>query len=55
METSERPEYLPYLAEYAKSGRSSCKKCKNNIPQASLRLAVVFQVWFNLLGLDQNS
>jgi len=43
METSERPEYLPYLSEYAKSGRSSCKGCKANIPQASLRLAVVFQ------------
>jgi len=43
METSERPEYLPYLSEYAKSGRSSCKGCKTNIPQGTLRLAVVFQ------------
>lgn len=34
---------LPFRAEYAKSGRSSCKKCKLNIAQGTLRLAVVFQ------------
>ena len=34
----------PFRAEYAKSGRSSCKKCKTNIPQGMLRLAVIFQV-----------
>ena len=26
-------DYLPYLAEYAKSNRSSCKKCKVQIPK----------------------
>ncbi|XP_057662049.1 poly [ADP-ribose] polymerase [Diorhabda carinulata] len=34
---------LPYLAEYAKSGRSSCKGCKTSINQGSLRLAVMVQ------------
>jgi hypothetical protein len=27
---------LPYGAEYAKSGRASCKGCKNNISQVWL-------------------
>lgn len=34
---------LPFKAEYAKSGRASCKLCKNNIAQESLRLAVMIQ------------
>jgi len=50
METSERPEFLPYLSEYAKTGRSSCKGCKANIPQGTLRLAVVFKV-FSIVGV----
>ncbi len=36
-------EELPYRAEYAKSGRSSCKSCKELIPNASLRMAVMVQ------------
>ena len=35
---------LPYKAEYAKSGRSSCKFCKNNIDKDSLRVAKMVQV-----------
>ncbi|KAK7104156.1 poly [ADP-ribose] polymerase 1-like [Littorina saxatilis] len=34
---------LPFKAEYAKSGRASCKLCKDNIPQDSLRLALMVQ------------
>ncbi|XP_062619939.1 poly [ADP-ribose] polymerase 1-like [Saccostrea cucullata] len=34
---------LPFKAEYAKSGRSSCKACKSSISQGSLRLAVMVQ------------
>lgn len=34
---------LPFKAEYAKSGRSSCKACKSNIGQGSLRLAIMVQ------------
>ncbi|KAJ8308841.1 hypothetical protein KUTeg_013715 [Tegillarca granosa] len=34
---------LPFKAEYAKSGRSSCKACKGSISQDSLRLAVMVQ------------
>lgn len=33
-----------YKAEYAKSGRASCKKCKDNIAKDSLRLAIMVQV-----------
>ncbi|XP_071539623.1 poly [ADP-ribose] polymerase 1 [Panulirus ornatus] len=34
---------LPYRAEYAKSGRASCRGCKENIGKDSLRLAVMVQ------------
>jgi len=33
-----------YKAEYAKSGRASCKKCKDNIAKDSLRMAIMVQV-----------
>uniref|UniRef100_A0A668ADB8 Poly [ADP-ribose] polymerase n=1 Tax=Myripristis murdjan TaxID=586833 RepID=A0A668ADB8_9TELE len=32
-----------YRAEYAKSGRASCKKCKENIAKDSLRMAIMVQ------------
>uniref|UniRef100_A0A3P8X066 Poly [ADP-ribose] polymerase n=1 Tax=Cynoglossus semilaevis TaxID=244447 RepID=A0A3P8X066_CYNSE len=32
-----------YRAEYAKSGRASCKKCKDNIAKDSLRMAIMVQ------------
>uniref|UniRef100_A0AAV2K949 PARP-type domain-containing protein n=1 Tax=Knipowitschia caucasica TaxID=637954 RepID=A0AAV2K949_KNICA len=32
-----------YTAEYAKSGRASCKKCKENIAKDSLRMAIMVQ------------
>ncbi|KAG8183478.1 hypothetical protein JTE90_001045 [Oedothorax gibbosus] len=34
---------LPFQVEYAKSGRSSCKKCKENIGQDTLRVAIMIQ------------
>ncbi|XP_046355890.2 poly [ADP-ribose] polymerase 1-like [Haliotis rufescens] len=34
---------LPFKAEYAKSGRASCKGCKGSISQDSLRLAIMIQ------------
>ncbi|XP_047097726.1 LOW QUALITY PROTEIN: poly [ADP-ribose] polymerase [Schistocerca piceifrons] len=34
---------LPYRAEYAKSGRASCKGCKSPIAKDTLRLAVMVQ------------
>lgn len=34
---------LPFKAEYAKSNRSSCKSCKDNISKDSLRLAKMVQ------------
>ena len=34
---------LPFKAEYAKSGRSACKMCKDTIAQATLRVAVMVQ------------
>lgn len=36
-------EDLPYMAEYAKSGRAGCKGCKMNIAQDSLRIARMVQ------------
>ena len=42
---------LPYKAEYAKSGRSSCKLCRSNIDKDSLRVAKMVQV----RNLFQNS
>ncbi|XP_018335477.1 poly [ADP-ribose] polymerase [Agrilus planipennis] len=36
-------EELPFRAEYAKSGRASCKGCKSNIGQGSLRIARMVQ------------
>ncbi|EDV98556.1 poly [ADP-ribose] polymerase [Drosophila grimshawi] len=38
---------LPYAAEYAKSGRASCKGCKTPIPKDSLRLATMVQSPFH--------
>lgn len=35
---------LPYRAEYAKSGRASCRCCKSPIGKDTLRLAVMVQV-----------
>ncbi|XP_077567914.1 poly [ADP-ribose] polymerase 1 [Stigmatopora nigra] len=32
-----------YMVEYAKSGRASCKKCKENIAKDSLRMAIMVQ------------
>ncbi|MGH0125336.1 UNVERIFIED_CONTAM: hypothetical protein FKN15_041980 [Acipenser sinensis] len=32
-----------YKSEYAKSGRASCKKCKENIAKESLRMAIMVQ------------
>ncbi|GIY31587.1 poly polymerase 1 [Caerostris darwini] len=34
---------LPFAVEYAKSGRASCKKCKENIAKDALRMAVLVQ------------
>jgi hypothetical protein len=41
---------LPYRAEYAKSGRASCKGCKNPIAKDTLRLAVMVQVGINMFS-----
>ena len=35
---------LPFKAEYAKSGRASCKACKSPIGKGELRLAAMVQV-----------
>ena len=35
---------LPYRAEYAKSGRASCKSCKGLISKDTLRMAQMVQV-----------
>ena len=37
---------LPYRGEYAKSGRASCKTCKEKIDKGELRLAAMVQVYF---------
>ncbi|XP_048363626.1 poly [ADP-ribose] polymerase 1 [Sphaerodactylus townsendi] len=37
------PAEKQYRAEYAKSGRASCKKCGDNIAKDSLRLAIMVQ------------
>lgn len=37
-------DQLPYRAEYAKSGRASCKACRTPIEKDSLRLAAMVQV-----------
>ncbi|XP_029448906.1 poly [ADP-ribose] polymerase 1 [Rhinatrema bivittatum] len=42
MADTESAEKL-YRAEYAKSGRASCKKCRENIAKDSLRLAIMVQ------------
>ncbi|KAH8294795.1 hypothetical protein KR018_002868 [Drosophila ironensis] len=38
---------LPYTAEYAKSGRASCRGCKSNIPKDELRIAAMVQSTFH--------
>ena len=42
----DNPDDLPYRAEYAKSGRASCKGCKANIPKGDMRLASMTQSAF---------
>ncbi|XP_075970335.1 poly-(ADP-ribose) polymerase [Anticarsia gemmatalis] len=37
---------LPFQAEYAKTGRASCKGCKQKIEQGTLRLAIMVQSAF---------
>lgn len=37
-------EDLPFKVEYAKSGRASCRGCKQPIAKDTLRLAVMVQV-----------
>ncbi|XP_045493688.1 poly [ADP-ribose] polymerase-like [Colias croceus] len=38
---------LPYQVEYAKSGRASCKACKQKIDQGALRIAIMVQSAFH--------
>lgn len=38
---------FPYKAEYAKTGRASCKGCKSSIEQGSLRIAAMVQSAFH--------
>lgn len=38
---------LPYVAEYAKSGRAGCKLCKNKIDKDELRLGAMVQSAFH--------
>lgn len=40
-------EELPFKTDYAKSSRSKCKGCKNQIDQGLLRLAVMVQVFIS--------
>lgn len=37
---------LPYQAEYAKTGRASCKGCKQKIDQGAVRIAIMVQSAF---------
>lgn len=36
---------FPYKAEYAKSGRAACKKCKEKIAKDTLRVAIMVRAW----------
>ncbi|CAL1292483.1 unnamed protein product [Larinioides sclopetarius] len=45
---------LPFIAEYAASGRASCKKCKQKIARDSLRIAVMVQIFFQSRIFDGN-
>ncbi|KAH8324953.1 hypothetical protein KR067_002329 [Drosophila pandora] len=38
---------LPFMAEYARTGRASCKGCKSTIPKDDLRIAVMVQSTFH--------
>ncbi|XP_070135468.1 poly [ADP-ribose] polymerase isoform X3 [Drosophila bipectinata] len=38
---------LPFMAEYARTGRASCKGCKSNIAKDNLRIAVMVQSAFH--------
>ncbi|XP_039233262.1 poly [ADP-ribose] polymerase isoform X7 [Drosophila yakuba] len=38
---------LPYIAEYARTGRATCKGCKSSIPMDNLRIAVMVQSAFH--------
>ncbi|XP_070852014.1 poly [ADP-ribose] polymerase isoform X4 [Drosophila suzukii] len=38
---------LPYMAEYARSGRANCKGCKCSIPKDNLRIAAMVQSAFH--------
>ncbi|XP_020806219.1 poly [ADP-ribose] polymerase [Drosophila serrata] len=38
---------LPYMAEYARTGRASCKGCKSSISKDHLRIAVMVQSAFH--------
>ncbi|XP_043064419.1 poly [ADP-ribose] polymerase isoform X3 [Drosophila ficusphila] len=38
---------LPFMAEYARTGRASCKGCKCSIPKDNLRIAVMVQSAFH--------
>ena len=38
---------VPFLAEYAKSGRAKCKGCKAEIPKGECRLGSLTQVQLN--------
>ena len=54
-EDPSQPDRLPYKTEYAKSGRASCKECKNAIGKNELRIAAMVKFyneiipnWFHL-------
>ena len=52
---SNMEEELPFKVEYAKSGRASCRGCKQNIGKDTLRLAVMVQVKAITLVLPGNT